>query len=159
MKRRNVSIIIHQEKAYFPTKAFSDGLWIDVEPVYMSSLNLMELVSTIREILGKEYPIFPDLTQEEWKQWHKKRGVILKATKTRSWKQLAKTAASYSIYLVDDQLFVSMSRLDKKGRWEWDPDKEHVFSKDEPLENIVAIIISDAKSRPNLNLASINDIL
>jgi len=43
-----------------------------------------------------------------------------------------------------------MSRLDKQGRWEWDPAKTRTFPADTPLPDIIAVILEDMRSRPEL---------
>lgn len=48
-----------------------------------------------------------------------------------------------------------MSRLDKKGSFEEDPNKTKTFGLDVPLEAIVEAILADMKTRPELELATL----
>ena len=73
---------------------------------------------------------------------------VLTTTGARSWKELAKTGAAYTIDWTDKEIRVDMSRLDKKGRWEYDPEKTCTFPPDTPLDQIIAIIMEDIRSRP-----------
>jgi hypothetical protein len=58
--------------------------------------------------------------------------------------------AAYAIGWTDSQVRLDISRLDKKGRWENDPQKVHVLAVDTPLEEIIELILMDAAQRPEL---------
>ena len=124
---------------------YQSGIYVDIEPVYVSSLSARDLVEKIQILKYKEIIVLPDpKTWEEFlTSW---KDPILSATKARNWKQLAKTGASYSISWSDN----AVSKLDKKGRWEYDPQKMRILPPDTTIEQIVEIILEDVHSRPEL---------
>lgn len=143
-----VVIDIWKGKAYLPAQGqFESGIWADIEPVLVTSLDLKELAAAIQKVFDKGYIRLPEPTREEWQ---KRKSPILAATGARSWKELAYQGASYTIGWTEREVRVDMSRLDKKGRWENDPQRVHIFPLDTPLEAIAAIILDDVRSRPEL---------
>jgi hypothetical protein len=143
-----VGIYIWRGKAYLPVQArFESGIGVDMEPVYTTELKVDELVAAMKKVIAAGHQTLPDPTREEWQ---KRKSPILTATKARSWKALARNGTSYSIYQKDDDIEVNMSYTDKKGRWQFDPEKVRVFPKDTPLEEIVEGILADARSRPEV---------
>ena len=120
---------------------------IDIEPVYVASPDNEDLSSAVAKVLAIGHPQLPTPTREELRQC---RSPILAATKARSWRELARTGASYTISWTDKEIRVNMSRLDKKGRWEYDPEKRRTFPPDTSLQDIVAVVLEDIRSRPEL---------
>jgi len=120
---------------------------MDLEPVYIADLNIESLSLAVKKVLAAGHPYLPNPTREEMRR---RKDPVLAATKARSWKELAKAGASYSIAWTDKEIQVSMSRRDKKGRWEWDPEKMRSFPLDTPLQEIVAVILEDIQSRPEV---------
>lgn len=148
MKRKNVSIVVWRGRAYLPAQALLEsGIYMDIDPVYSAGLNSEELLSAVEKVLAAGHPRRPDPTREEMRR---RKSPILAATGARSWKELARVGASYNIAWTDKEIRVEMSRLDKQGRWEWDPAKRQIFSLDTPLEDIIAVILEDIRSRPEL---------
>ena len=148
MNRQLVGISVWRGKAYLPVEArIESGMWMDVEPVYTAGLNAEELLSAIEKVLAAGHPRLPDPTREEMRQ---RKDPVLRAARGRSWKELARTGASYTVGWTDKEIQVTMSRLDKKGRWEYDPDKMHTFPVDTPLQDIVDVILEDIQSRPEV---------
>jgi len=148
MIRQSIGIVVWHGKAYLPVQArLESGAWMDLEPVYIADLNIESLSSVIKKVLAAGHPYLPNPTQEEMRR---RKSPILAATGARNWKELAKAGASYSIDWTDKEIQVSMSRLDKRGRWEWDPEKMRAFPPDTPLQEIVATILEDIRSRPEL---------
>jgi hypothetical protein len=45
---------------------------------------------------------------------------------------------------------VDISYRDKQGRWQNDPAKVRTFPLDTPLEDVLAVILEDIRSRPEL---------
>lgn len=80
----------------------------------------------------------------------KRKDPVLAATKAKSWKQLALNGASYTIGWTEKQVRIDMSRLNKKGVWEYDLEKVRILPPDTPLEQIVEIILADIKTRPEI---------
>jgi len=120
---------------------------MDVEPVYIAKLSAEELRSAIEKVLAAGHPRLPDPTQEDMRR---RKDPVLAATRARTWKELARTGAAYTIDWTDKEVRVDMSRLDKQGRWEWDPAKTRIFPLDTPLPDIIAVILEDMRSRPEL---------
>lgn len=145
MKLTVVGIYVWRGKAYLPVQAqFESGVFVDIEPVYVTGLSLEELLSAVRKVLAAGHPRLPDPTREEMQQ---RRDPVLAATKARSWKELARTGAAYTIGWTDKEIRMDMSRLDRKGRWEYDPKKMRTFPPDSPLQDVVAVILEDVRAR------------
>lgn len=143
-----VGIYVWHGKAYVPVKAqFESGIFVGTEPVYTAELNVEELLTVVRTVLSAGHPRLPTPTREEMQQ---RKDPVLATTKARSWKELAKTGAAYTIDWTDKEIRVDMSRLDKKGRWEYDPEKARVLPLDTSLQEIVTVIFEDILSRPEL---------
>jgi hypothetical protein len=135
-------------KAYLPVQArIEAGMWMGIEPVYVVGLNAKELVSAIKKVLAAGHPRLPNPTREEMRQ---RKDPVLAAAKARNWKELARTGASYTVSWTDERIRVEVSRLDKKGRWEYDPEKRRIFPPDTPLQEIVAVILEDIRARPDV---------
>lgn len=148
MRGAVVGIYVWRGKAYLPVKArIESGFFMDIEPVYTAGLDAEELLSAVEKVLAAGHPCLPDPTREEMRQ---RKSPVLAATGARSWKELARTGASYSIDWTEQEIQVYMSRLDKQGRWEWDPAKTRIFPPDTPLPDIIAVILEDMRSRPEL---------
>lgn len=148
MNRRSVSIIIWQGKAYLPCQArIEAGMWMDIEPVYVSDIDLSGLKVTVEKVLSFGHPLLPTPSQEDVKGM---KSPLLVATKARSWKELARAGASYGVDWTDQHVRVDMSYRDKQGRWQNDPAKVRTFPLDTPLEDVLAVILEDIHSRPEL---------
>ena len=139
------SIIIRNGKAYMPVMGKTDlGLFVDTEPVFICDLFIEEMARNLQNVKQAGHPHIQLLSPEE----HKKHSnLILRATEAKSWKELAQTGLSYTIGWNDDGVLIQMSRLDKKGRWEFDPDKNRGLPLDTPLRDLIQIILWDLKSR------------
>lgn len=148
MQRQEVGIYVWQGKAYLPIQGrFESGIWVDLEPVYVVGLSTEELVAALEKVLAAGHPRLPDPTKEEWQ---KRKDPVLAATKARSWTALARNGTSYSIGWTDNQIRVDMSMADSKGRWQFDPEKAHIFPIDTNLQTIAKVILADIRSRPEL---------
>jgi len=142
-----VGIIVYRGKAYISSFAETEaGFHVRIEPVYVVNINGEELLCALRKALAVGNPRIPTPTREELSR----KGPVLRATKARSMKELAKTGAAYNIAWTDKGIEVETTRLDKQGRWEFDPGKRRVFPSDTPLEEIVAVILEDIRSRPEV---------
>lgn len=143
-----VVIYVWRGKAYLPVQAqIESGAFIGIEPVYTAELNAEELLAAVERVLAAGHPRLPDPTREEMRR---RKDPVLAATGARSWKELARTGAAYTIGWTDKEIRLDMSRLDKKGRWEWDSAKTRIFPPDTPLRDIIAVILEDIRSRPEL---------
>jgi hypothetical protein len=143
---RIVSINIWDGKAYIPSSARYDnnGPFTDIEPVYVVNPGMADLLPIILTILSKKPAILPEPTKNEVNE---RRDLIPKVTGARSWKRLGQQGISYIIELTDKGFLVEMSRLDKKGRWEFDPDKRKTFPPGTDLSILVQAILDDLKTR------------
>jgi hypothetical protein len=143
-----VGIYIWRGKAYLPIEAqFESGIFTGIEPVYTANLDMMGLVLAIQKVKEAGHPRLPEPTRDEWL---KRKDPVLTATKARSWKELARQGASYTIGWTEHEIRVDMSRLDKMGRWENDPTKIKLFLPGTSLQVIVTTILEDIQSRPEI---------
>ena len=144
-----VSIDVWHNKAYLPTQAqYESGLFVDIDPVYVVSLNPDELKGAIQSVKNAGHKCLPDPKTKE--EFRKRKDPVLAVSGSRSWKQLAKTGASYTIGWTDKEVRIDMSRLDNLGRWEYDPKKVRILPNDVPIDEIVEIILEDIETRPEL---------
>jgi hypothetical protein len=143
-------ILIRRGKAFLPTKAKAGpGTYIEVEPISIVDVTMEAITAMIERMMEAGHPPSPPITKEFWQQ---RKDPMLAATGVKSWSKLAKDSASYSIDWSQDQITLYMSRLDKKGRFEADPDKTRYFSPDTPLQMIVQAIIADVATRPEMHV-------
>lgn len=143
-----VGIYVWRGKAYLPVQAqLESGVFMDIEPVYTAELNAEELLAAVEKVLAAGHPRRPHPT---WEEMRRRKDPVLAATGARNWKELARSGASYDIEWTGKEIIVNISRLDKQGRWEWDPVKRRIFPPDTPLQDIIAIILEDIRSRPEL---------
>lgn len=148
MIRRSVNLVVWNGKAYLPCQArIEAGMWMDIEPVYVADVDVGSLKSAVENVLAFGHPLLPNPTQEEVK---KLRSPLLSATKARSWKELAQTGASYGIDWTDQRIRVDMSYRDKQGRWQNDPAKVRLFPLETALEDVLAVILADIHTRPEV---------
>lgn len=148
MNRRSVNLVVWHGKAYLPCQArIEAGMWMDIEPVYVADVDVGSLKLAVENVLAFGHPLFPNPTQEEIK---KLRSPLLSATKARSWKELAQTGASYGIDWTDKHIRVDMSYRDKQGRWQNDPAKVRLFPPETALEDVIAVILADIHTRPEV---------
>lgn len=142
-------VYIWRGKAYIPIHdQYESGIFVGVDPVYITPLNKEELTKAIQTVKDTGHKIIPDpKTREEVLV---SGDPILAATGARSWKQLAKTGASYTVGWTEKEVQIDMSRLNKKGVWEYDPGKVKILPPDTPIEQIVEVILEDLKTRPEV---------
>ena len=144
-----VGIYVGRSKAYVPTQAqYESGIFVDVEPVYIAALITDEMTQAVQAVKDAGHIRLPDPETRE--EFLRRKDPVLAATKARNWKELAQKGASYTVGWTEKEVRIDMSRLDKKGRWEYDPEKVRTLPPDTPLEKIVEIILEDIKTRPEL---------
>lgn len=146
-KIRIASINIWDRKAYIPSNARYEnkGPFTDIEPIYVVNLDIADLLPVVLTILSKKPDILPEPTKDEVKE---RRNLFPKVTGARSWKRLCQYGISYLIELSDKGFLVEMSRLDKKGRWEFDPDKRRTLPTGTNLSVVIHTIFDDLRTRP-----------
>ncbi len=148
MQSRAIIIYVYHGKAYLPTQVkFESGIRADAEPVYTANLTLQDLVHAAEKVLTTGEARLPDPTREEWRR---RKSPTLDATKARSWKELERSGASYSVAITDALVRVDVSRLDEMGQYQFDPAKARIFPPDTPLQDIMQVILDDIQSRPEL---------
>lgn len=144
-----VGIYVWRSKAYVPTQArYESGIFVDVEPVYIAALITDQMTQAVQAVKDAEHIRLPDPETRE--EFLRRKDPVLAATKARSLKELAQKGASYTVGWTENEVRIDMSRLDKRGRWEYDPEKVQTLPPDTPLEKIVEIILEDIKTRPEL---------
>ncbi|MGH2459981.1 MAG: hypothetical protein ACRDIY_14075 [Chloroflexota bacterium] len=145
--RRLAGIYVWHGKAYLSVEAqLQSGIWMDIEPVYCVNLNEPELVAALEKVLAAGHLRLPNPTREEVRE---RKDPVLAATRARSWRELARTGAAYTISWTDKEVRVEISRLDSKGRWEYDANKRRILPPDASLSEIVSIILDDVRTRPD----------
>ena len=141
-------IVVRRGKGYIPTQGqIEAGFYMGIEPVYTVSLDAEDIIWAFEQVIAAGHPQLPTPTAEEMK---KRQDPVLKAAGVRSWNELAKGGASYTIYWGKDDITLYISRLDRKGRFEVDPAKTRTFPKDTALRTLVDVILQDVHSRPEL---------
>lgn len=150
MAPKLVGIIILNGKAYIPSLAeTTSGMLIQIDPIIESEIQEDKLVEAINKILLTPRPQIPDISRDEWK---KRKDPVLKATKVRSWKELAIKGASIGLEWTNQGIKLDIPKLDKKeGRWEVDPTSEITFPISTPLRDIVRVVIEKINSFPNMS--------
>jgi hypothetical protein len=143
-----VTIYIIAGKAYIPSKASYSSVDVHADPVYITDLNIEDMTLAIEKARESGRPELsePESRKQTLKQ---ARNVMLKATKTRSWKQLARSGPAYMITWLGDEIMLSMSQLDNQGRYEFPKSKEQIFPSDTPLEMIIKAILIDVEKQQN----------
>lgn len=140
--------IVRRGKAYLAVNAHMEGGgYLAIEPVFTADLTVDSLIATFEQVIAAGHPQIPTPTKEEMQ---KRKDPILKAAGVRSWRELAKGGADYTIEWKEDTITLYISRLDHKGRFEVDPAKTRTFAKETPLRTIVEAILEDVRSRPEL---------
>ncbi len=150
MEIRIASIIIWNEKAYISTPAryVDDGLFTEIEPVYEVNPTQSELLSVIQVILSKNPEVLPVPAPDDIKA---RRDLLPRITGARNWKRLCQNGISYVIELSEKGFLLEMSRLDRKGRWEYDPDKHKTYPRDTSLEAIIRDVLNDLAERSQVS--------
>lgn len=138
-------IIIRKNKAFIPVLGKTDsGLFVGINPIFVTKVEINEIKDALLQVNDLGHPRVQILTSED-RKFHAK--TMLRATGAKSWKELGRTGYCYTLSGNEKSGYLYISRLDEKGRWEYDPEKEHAFSLDTPIENVIQIIIDDYHSR------------
>lgn len=145
-----VPIYLYQNRVFIPTVAcYESGLHINVDPVYVTDLDKSEMIRAIQIVKDTGHRLIPDpKNREEFLASDEgKKDVILAVTGARSWKKLAQGGASYLIVWTETEIQLEISRLDKFGRWEFDPTKNQDFPLNTDVGEIVEVILDDYQTR------------
>jgi len=147
IKADGVTIHVLDGKAYIPSSASYPSIVVHSDPVYITDLDekmMLPAVEKARESGWIELPE-PESRETILKQAN---DVLLKATKTRSWKELARSSPAYMIAWTGEEIRLSISCLDKRGRYEFPKSKEQIFPSDTPIEMIIKAILIDVEKQP-----------
>jgi hypothetical protein len=140
------SIVIWSGKAYMPIMGRTDsGLFVDTEPVLVCDLSIDKMTENLNKVREAGHPQIHIKSPDERKQHI---DLMLKVTGAKSWKELARSGFAYSIGWDEKDVLIEMSRLDKKGRWEYDPEKTRRLPLDTSLKDLIETILDDVRSRP-----------
>jgi len=119
------------------------------EPVHCCEIQQTEIVKALVKVLETQKQRLP--LPESMKEVHEQAAFpMLRATKLRSWRQLAKVSASYMIRWGQEKVALSISQLDSRGRFEFPKSKKQIFPKNTSLDELVEVILWDYRSR-NMN--------
>ncbi len=141
MSSRCVTIVANQTEAHLPVMGrFRSGLWYQLAPVLSVPLRLDAICEAIQDRLAAGHPLVDDSVRPSLSA---KDAPLLRATKSRSWKQMASKWCTYSLTWNDKGVHLDVSYRDKQGRWQYDGKKYRTFALDTPLETIVAVILED----------------
>lgn len=140
-----VSVIIFDERAYLPTKEHMEGGGhISNDPVLEAVLSRTGLTNAIPSAVDVGNPEIP---YPDEKELQKRGDPTLRATGAKSWKEMARKGASYTLDWYDDSVEFSASKLDAKGRWVEDPEKTKKLPADTPVAELAQMILDDWNSR------------
>lgn len=148
---RVAGVFVYRGKAYVPTEALLEGggtgTFMVVEPIYTADLTVNDLTNVLEGVATVGHPVIPE---PRILGYPPNRDPVLRVAKVRSWRQLARSGASYTIIWEPDAIVLYISRLDRQSRFETDEAKTRKFSPDTPIRSIVEAIVLDAESRPEL---------
>jgi len=141
----SASITIYKEKVYLPVigKTYS-GLFVDTNPVFICNPILEEMVINLNKVQEIGHPNI-EINSSEDRLKHV--NIMLKATATKSWKELARLGYCYTLGWSTKGTLLEMSRMDKQGRWEYDPLKTKRLPLDTPYNDLIQVILDDYHSR------------
>jgi hypothetical protein len=141
-----VNVIVRKGKAYTCVAAQTEaGFYVDSEPVFVVDLDTDEVLAALERVIALGHPSVPTPTVEEM---GKRPGLVPSAAGVSNWKKLAQGGTSCSIqWRKDGTITLFISRLDKKGRFEWDPARTRTFAGDTPLLTVVEVMLEDVRSR------------
>lgn len=148
MKPAQILIVVWRGKAYLPVRGqFKSGIRVDLEPVYTADLNVDDLVSAAHKVLAHGVAELGDLRPDEWRGG---KDPILAAAKASSWRAVVRSGTAYSLGWSDKGIRLDMALPGKGSGWEYDPAKVRIFPPETPLADIMAVILEDIRSRPEL---------
>lgn len=146
MDIRLVAITIWNGKAFVASEGrYRNGIFTNIEPVHVVNPTLSELVPVVQAVLSAEPTLLPDPTREAVKA---RQDLLPRVTGARSWKRLGQKGISYVIEQSPKGILLEMSRLDAKGRWEFDPDKRRNFALGTDLTTVIQAVLNDLETRP-----------
>ena len=142
-----VTIYICMGKAYIPTQIrYETEQSMDGEPVYICDLVQDEFIEVFEKILRAQKVRLPRPKSMD-EIYKSADSPILRATKKRNWIQLAKECTVYMIVWAQEEISISISQLDNRGRFEFPNSLKTTYSKNMTLADLAKIVLLDYKSR------------
>lgn len=144
---RLVSLNVWKGKVYIPSSGRygNFGPFTDIEPIFVANPEITDLLPLIRAILSKKPVILPEPKKEDVTE---RRDLLIKASGAGSWKRLSRDGYSYLIEFSEKGYLIEFSKLDDKGRWEFDPEKRKTFPPYTNLSILIQAVLDDLKTRP-----------
>jgi hypothetical protein len=138
-------IVVWDSRVYIHrTARYKNGIYVNIEPVVVVRSTIDEIVSVLETNMRQELPILQDPSPGEVKA---RSDLLPKMTGAKSWRKLCQKGVNYIIGYSDNEISLGMSRLDSKGRWEFDPDKQKKYILGTSIIIIVQDILNDLTSR------------
>lgn len=143
---RVAGVIVRGDKAFACVLGRTEaGFYVDMDPTYVTGVETDGILEILEQVIGWGHPEVPTPSLEEQRR---RKGPILVAAGVSSWKKLAEGGISYLIsWRADAAIELFCSRLDRKGRFEWDPGRTRLFPGETPLREVVEAILEDVSSR------------
>ena len=150
-----MDIFFYKNQLVIPTDGITpSGLHQAIEPVYFAGLNKESLIQAMRAAVEAGHPRIEGIPYSEYKE----QDPILRATRARSWKALARDGLAYSIMWRTDlnEIQLILPEVDKKGRFAplttenmtW---RVVHFSSDTSLEELAEFIVEDIRKRKGIS--------
>lgn len=143
----SVEVYIRQGKAFVATIGDCEIARIVTEPIYPVNLALNELEEAIEKVFRAGTPKLP---RPPGDKLYNIPQPLLKIMKVSSWKKLAQGGTVYGISWLKNEVIVSFTELDQKGRFVADKPKECHLPSETDIRQIAQVILEDALSRPEL---------
>lgn len=145
MDIHTAEIIIWNGRAFVPSNArYRNGILTSIEPVHIVGPTLADLVPVVQTVISTEPKLLPDPTPEEVKAQQE---LLPRMTGARSWRRLCQKGISYVIESSAKGIRLEISRLDEKGRWEFDPDKRTQFPAGTDMAVVIQAVLDDLATR------------
>lgn len=146
-----INVLFYKGSLFIPSFGVTQsGIQLAIEPVYVSEFDRDSLVRAIQAVREGGLPKVEEMPYSEYR----KQDPILRATKARSWKALAREGLAYSIYWPPDadEVQIILPKVDKKGRFAPLMKKDKAwrivhFPKDTPIEELAEFILEDIRKR------------
>jgi hypothetical protein len=146
---KRVQIIVIGDKAYLPSDGvYPSGLSTGIEPIFVVRPTLEELMPVVVKMANTGPILLPSPTKEDLVF---QRNLLPKITKTKSWKRLGQAGILYFFDITENWITLEISRLDDKGRWEFDKSKQKRYPVNTDLSEVVQDILDDLKSRQGIS--------
>lgn len=126
------------------------GLRFSVDPVFTSLLLAEDVVKNVKKVVNSDYEkVTKEQVDKLLKAKTPKDSPTLRATHSSSWRNLGKTAVSYSIQPIDGETKWALFLHNPKRNY-LSSDDMLEFPISTPLEELVKIILEDVKKYPHV---------